>query len=94
MSEAVPQRVEIGDAVIYQRLQDEAVLLDMNTQKYYGLDTVATDMWELLLEHHDVDVVVQRLSAIYDSEEVTLRKDLISLVENLVSVQLLKPPAR
>jgi hypothetical protein len=85
-----PLSVQIGESVIYQRLRNEAVLLEMNAQAYYGLDAVATEMWELLVEHHDVEVVLERLKAIYDVDEATVRKDLWALVDRMISAQLLK----
>jgi hypothetical protein len=90
MNNPVPESVVIGDAVIYQRLHDEAVLLDMNAQTYYGLDVVATDIWELLLEHGEVEIVVERLKSVYDTDEATLRNDVQGLILKLKAARLLK----
>jgi len=81
----------IGDGVIYQKLQDEAVILEMNSQMYYGLDSVATEMWELLLNQNDFDAVVDRMGAAYDVDTATLRSDLERLIETLTSARLLSP---
>ena len=90
MNNPVHESVVIGDAVIYQRLHDEAVLLDMNAQTYYGLDDVATDIWELLLEHGDIELVVERLKRSYNSDEATLRNDVQDLILKLKAARLLK----
>jgi hypothetical protein len=83
-------RVEKGDDVIYQALQNEIVLLNIKNQQYFGLDDVGSDMWKLLVEHGDVETVADRLSAEYDVDRATLREDLEVLIRNLMAAGLLK----
>ncbi|MES1260791.1 MAG: PqqD family protein [Acidobacteriota bacterium] len=90
MSAAVPNRVEVTDSVIFQKLHNEAVLLNLTTQDYYALDDVGTRIWDLLLEHGDLDVVAGSLKTIYAAEEETLRSDLDRLVGELIRLNLLK----
>ena len=90
MSEIVPQSVEIGDSVLYQTVGDEVVLLNMSTQQYFGLDGVATDVWQLLIEHKDIAVVTQRLTAMYSVDENTARADVQALISDLLAADLIK----
>jgi hypothetical protein len=85
-----PARVEISEDVIYQPLQDEVVLLNMTSQQYFGLNDVGTDMWKLLIEHHDVETVFERLVDEYSVDKETLRGDLETLVKRLVAAGLLR----
>jgi hypothetical protein len=85
-----PARVEISEDVIYQPLQGEVVLLNMTSQEYFGLNDVGTDMWKLLIEHRDVEIVLERLCDEYSAEKETLRKDLDTLIQRLISAGLLK----
>jgi hypothetical protein len=87
---SVPAHVEIGDSVIYQKLNDESVILNLTTQDYYGLDDVGTSMWNLLVEKGDLESVVTELSLVYDIDQRTLRGDLHDLVEQLIGSNLLK----
>ncbi len=99
MSEAVPNHVAIGDAVIFnklhdqQKLQDQIVLLNMSTQQYFGLDDVGTVMWNFLIELGDVDAVTDRLLATYDAGRETVAADLQRLVNDLMEKGLLKNAA-
>jgi hypothetical protein len=90
MSVIAPEAVEIGEAVIFQSLEDEVVILNMTSQQYYGLDDVGARMWHLLVEHHDVEVVVAKLKDIYDADESKLRGDLQSLIQKLIESDLLR----
>ena len=94
MAELLPESVEIGDHVIFQKLNNEAVVLNLTTQDYYSLDDVGTDMWNLLLEFGKLETVVGRLVTIYDSDSATLRNDLGSLVQRLIGSGLLKPSSQ
>ncbi len=90
MSEAMPRCVEIGDAVIFQKLHDEVVVLNMTTQEYFGLDDVGAAMWDLLVELGDIDAVAQRLTANYAVDQERVLTDLQVLVGDLLAAGLLK----
>ena len=88
-----PAKVEITESVIFQKLNDEAVLLNLNTQDYYGLNDVGASMWNMLLEDGDVETVVGKLKLMYAAEENTLRSDLHSLIRELLDLGLLRAPS-
>ncbi len=87
----VPEAVEIGEAVIFQSLKDEVVVLNMATQQYFGLDDVGAKMWHLLIEHKNVDAVVAQLQQVYDVDEQRLSADVHALIRDLIAADLLKP---
>ncbi len=83
-------RVEISDAVIYQEVLDEVLLLDLDSQKYFGLDSVGADVWKLLKEHGDSEAVVRGMQVSYRVEEDQLRTDVGVLVGELVAAGLVR----
>ena len=85
-----PSKIEICEDVIYQPLQDEVVLLNMTSQQYFGLNDVGADMWKLLIEHQNVETVLERLCDEYATDKETLRRDLDDLIQSLVAAGLLK----
>jgi hypothetical protein len=84
------ERVQIGDDVLYQQLEGEAVLLNMASQQYFGLNETGARMWELLIELRDVGSVAERLASIYSTDPVTLRADLDALIADLSTAGLLQ----
>lgn len=82
--------IEIGDSVLYQNVGNEVVLLDMSNQAYYGLDSVAADIWKLLMAHGEQGEVINQLVALYNVDAQTAREDLERLVEELLAANLLK----
>ena len=88
--EQLPEVVAIGDGVIYQQLNEEAVLLELGTQRYYGLNQAGTAIWKFLLANGNVDSVVGKLVGIYDAPEETLRQDVRRLLAELLAANLLR----
>jgi hypothetical protein len=86
----LPSRVEIGESVILQRLNDEAVLLNMSNQQYYGLNDTGTRMWELLMELGEPSKVVTQLQEEYSVPQAKLQADLETLVGELLQAGLLR----
>ena len=82
-------KISVSEEVMFRELSGEAVLLDQESGKYYGLDEVGTRMWSLLAEHGQVDPAYRVLLDEYDVTGEQLRKDLLNLVDELASYGLL-----
>jgi Coenzyme PQQ synthesis protein D (PqqD) len=91
MSDSLPSSVGIADAVLYQELEDEVVLLNMANQQYYGLNDVGAQMWKCLLETGDFSAACDNLCRSYEADPTVVRADLEGLVRDLLAAGLLKP---
>ncbi len=83
-------RIRIEKDVLFREIGGEAVILNLQTGKYFGLDEVGTRMWQLLAERGAVEPVVQALVAEYAVTEAQLRQDLLALIEKLAANQLVQ----
>jgi hypothetical protein len=82
--------VSIPAEVLFNRLDDgEAILLNLGTGKYYGLDAVGSRMWALLVQHGQIELAYRALLLEYAVTPEKLQHDLIALVEKLAAQQLL-----
>lgn len=90
MLDRLPSRVEIGDDVICQRLQEEVVLLKLNSQEYFSLGDVGAHAWKLLVENGDIAAVAQSLCENYAGDPTNIRSDFQALVAELIEARLLK----
>jgi hypothetical protein len=75
--------LQIANDVLFQTIADEAVLLNINDNHYYGLDDVATRMWQLLVEHGEAEAVIRQMLDEYEVDEATLRQDFVTLVAEM-----------
>ena len=76
--------------MIHRDLDGEAMILNLKTGTYFGLDKVGTRMWTLIGELRDTDKVLEALLAEYDVEEARLRADLDELIRQLVRHELIQ----
>ena len=82
--------LRISKEVIFQELEGEAVLLNMQSGIFFGLNPVAKRMWELLNELGQAEMVLKQLLQEYDASEEKLRQDLVEFIEKLKSKGLVE----
>ena len=82
--------ISIPDEVLFREVGGEAVILQQETGKYYGLDEVGTRMWSLLTEHGNVHAAYEALLDEYDVAPERLEQDLLAFIEDLASHDLLQ----
>jgi len=83
-------RVIFADTVFAQEVDGEMVLLDMNSENYFGLDEVGTAIWQFMQESGELKEIFQHMLEHYDVKEEVLQKDLITFVEQLKERGLVK----
>ena len=77
-------RVAIPTNVLVRFLDQESVLLNLNTERYFGLDSVGTRMWQLVTSAPTIDSAYCQLIEEFDADPETLRSDLSDLLNHLV----------
>ncbi len=84
------QKITFADTVFAQEVDGEMVLLDMNSENYFGLDEVGTAIWQEMQESGDLQEVFNALLEQYDVESDVLEKDLLGFVDKLVESGLVE----
>ncbi len=74
------QTVIFSPDVISQEVSGETVLLDLQSECYFGLDAVGTRIWQLIRDSGDLRTIYNTLLEEYDVEEPRLRADLEALI--------------
>ncbi len=88
MQPTLADRVSVSPEVLFQEVGDEAVLLDLKSESYFGLDDVGMRIWQLLQEQGSLRAVFDRMLAEYDVEPARLEADLLSHVGELADAGL------
>jgi hypothetical protein len=76
--------------VMVRHLDGETVLLNLETERYFGLDTTGTRMWEFVTQLPSIEAAYEKLSEEFEVEPEVLRKHLTELLGQLVENGLLK----
>lgn len=82
--------VAIPDDVIFRELDGEAIILNLATGTYFGLDEVGTRVWMLLTESSSLRRVIDVMTGEYDVESAELERDVIELVSQLTDKGLVR----
>jgi hypothetical protein len=83
-------RVIVPSHVLVRVLDKESVLLNIETERYFGLDETGTRMWQLVTAAPKIEVAYQQLLDEYDVEPELLRENLTDLLGRLVENGLLQ----
>ncbi len=70
------QTVILSPDVIYQEVSGETVLLDLESECYFGLDAVSTRIWQLIRESGELRIIYNTLLEEYEVEGPQLGADL------------------
>jgi hypothetical protein len=77
---------------IWEPVDDELVMADIDAGKYYGLNDIATDIWQNLETKISVENLCKRLRENYDVTEEQCAAEVLKLlkdleIRNLISVE-------
>lgn len=89
MEPSLNQTVAIPDGVMVRDLGEESVLLNLDSESYFGLDAVGTRMWKALTVSSTIQGAYEQLLTEYDVEPQRLRSDLVGLVDQLAEERLI-----
>lgn len=81
---------KIPEHVVFQVLDGEAVVLNVDSGRYFGLNEVGTRFWQELEQGHSVEQITERLLGEYDVERPELQRDLAELIAMLKERNLLE----
>ena len=82
------QNITLSPEVISQEVSGETVLLDLESENYFGLDEVGTRIWQLIRETNDLAAIYQTLLTEYDVSEERLQQDLDTLLGEITKLGL------
>jgi coenzyme PQQ synthesis protein D (PqqD) len=74
--------------VVWRRVGEEAVLVDLKTNRIYSLNDTGARLWELISAGHDRAAVETALIEEFDVEESELRRQVAAGLEQLAKAGL------
>jgi hypothetical protein len=74
------QTITLSPQVISQEVAGETVLLDLESECYFGLDAVGTRIWQLIGDGGELLTIYNTLLEEYEVDEAQLQSDLETLI--------------
>jgi hypothetical protein len=91
MDVAPTEQFAVHPSVICRELGGETVLLHLVSGIYYGLDSVGTRVWQLLVEGRTIAGVCEAMLEEYDVSPDVLHDDVVRLVGELRERDIVAP---
>lgn len=83
-------RAKVPPHVLVRFLEGESVLLNLETERYFGLDGTGTRMWQVLTAAPNIDGAYQELLDEFDVAPELLKANLTELLGRLLDNGLLE----
>jgi hypothetical protein len=90
MSQSFSRRVVIPESVLVRELSGEAVLLNLESEMYFGFDEIGYRIWTLVTTSDSIGAAYEQLLAEYEVEPEQLRESLDALIGECTKQGLLQ----
>ena len=77
-------RVFVPKHVLVRQIEGESVLLNLQSERYFGLDEVGSRMWASLTTADSIQASYETLLGEYEVDAEQLRRNLEELIEKLI----------
>lgn len=88
LSVTLAHRVSRSDHVLSQDVGGEAVLLDLASEHYFGLNPVGTRIWQLLETPTALSELYRLLCSEFQVDPMQIERDLLTLIGELSAAGL------
>ena len=83
------QIVRVSSSTLAREVQGETILLHLDSGEYFGLDGIATRIWQLIVEKGDLGRVEEAMLEEFDIDRTVLSNDLRRMVDELAAKRLI-----
>lgn len=83
------QTFYLSQEVLAQEIDGESILLDMSSEKYFGLNDVGSQILSQIQKGSNLETITNHLLTIYNVEEKQLKIDIIELLQQLLDKKII-----
>lgn len=82
-------KINIPDTLFLQKVDDETILLDINTNEYFSINEIGTFIWETLEEKKDLNSVKEEIISNYEVDEKQVENDILNFIQEVANKGLI-----
>ena len=87
-------KYQINPNVLSSKIDEEAILMCIEADAYFGLDPIATRIWDILSEKpQSLDGIVAILSEEYEVDQTTCETDVKAFLTTMIERKLISEVA-
>ena len=87
---ALESQIKQCGSIYTSSIDNEAVMLNVDLGKYFGMNSIASDIWNKLKNTMSVESLIHSLSNEYNVSPEECQADVIPFLENLISNGLIE----
>jgi hypothetical protein len=77
-------------AIVQSKIGEEVVMLDMDSGFYFGLNSVASVIWELLAIEIDFEALIKKLMTQFEVERSLCEADTRELLDQMLEKKIIR----
>lgn len=86
----VSRLLRVSESIVYAELEGEAVLLNVDSGTYFGLNEIGTEIWKRSEQGFTLEEIIEQLCCEYDAERSVLTNDVDRFVVALTEHGLVR----
>ena len=83
-------RVRLNQELLQSEIDGETIMMSIDNGKYYGLNTVASRIWEIIKEEPLFSELIDKLVEEYNIDKLQCEQDTKEFLDNLIENKLVK----
>ena len=89
-SSLTTDRVRAVKEHLYSDLKDEAVILNMENGKYYGLNAVGVSIWKAIQQPATIEQIESAVMQEYDVDHETCHNEVVLFIRKMAAEKLIE----
>ncbi len=83
-------RILLNQELLQSEIDGETIMMSIDNGKYYGLNTVASRIWEIIKDEPLLSELIEKLVEEYDIEKKQCEIETQEFLSNLIENKLIK----
>ena len=79
------------EKIVWRNIDDEAIILNLDSGVYYGLNKTGSLIWTLLSQKSATENIIGELSSSYGISKKQATQDVLAMLEGLAKESLISP---
>ena len=84
---------QIAPSILHSKIDEEVILMSIEADSYFGLDPIASRIWELLEEPKSLQELTATLTEEYEVDADTCQQDVQELLDDMAGRGLIQQTA-
>lgn len=87
---ALDRRIVRKEEVLASNLDDEVVMMNLESDSYYGMNAVGSRIWDLLERPLAVAELCAKLQEEFDVDDETCQRDVLPFIQKTIDEKLVR----